>query len=496
MKKFLMLPLLLLAFGPVKGAEGDSTAAKPADEEFTKLKGQVDGLNESYLETKTTVDKLAKLKVGGYLQMQWQHADSNGIGSVAGGNFPGTSNQRFQLRRGRLKTTYDAGTSQYILEFEAVPSAVSLKDAEVILIEPWLKTFSLDAGLMDRPFGFEVGYSSSALESPERSRVYQTMFPGEKDLGAKLEINPNESMGFLSFLNFKGGLYTGTQGGSTPSNAVSSAPAKVTSIKDSTGKATKDTLTISLPTGKTAPAANGDEVDSTVDFIGRLGFKAPFNDLNFEIDGGVSTYLGMSLSGNDTVYQTNANVLNPTTGNRNKTFDRQAFGVDAQIYYDIPYIGGLSLRGEYLQGSTPGTINSNKPYGTAGAAVGTDFPNSYMALRNFMGWYVTWVQNFGSKFQTVVKYDVFDPNTDVENPRFDDPKAASTLNSANKLSPQDLMYNTLGLGAIYYWDSNLKFTVYYDIVNNEEAAASSTANTVWKKDLPDNVLTLRAQVKF
>ena len=491
MKKFLLLPLMFLAAGQVKAQTADSAATKPAvdqGEEISKLSGRVDGLNEAFLETKNTVDKLAKLKVGGYIQMQWQHADSNGIGSVAGGNFGGTTNQRFQLRRVRLKSTYDAGTSQYIAELEILPSGVSLKDAEIVVNEPWLKTFSAVGGLMDRPFGFEVGYSSSAHEAPERARVFQTLFPGEKDLGVKLEINPPENMGFLHYFNAKGGVYTGTAGGSTPPNVVAMQPTKF-AVRDSSG-AKKDTLVINIPTGKAVPAANGDEIDSTVDFIGRLGFKAPFNDLNLDIDGGVSMYYGKSLSGNDTVYQNlNDTALFVTKGNKNMTFVREAYGADAQIYYDIPYIGGISLRGEYVQGTMPGTINSSKNYGTAGSGVGTDFPKAYMANRSFMGWYVSWIQNFGTKFQTVVKYDEYDPNTDVTGENI-------SGSATNKLSEQDLKYQTLGFGGIFYWDSNVRFTAYYDMVTNETINANSKFTAAWKDDLSDNVFTFRAQVKF
>ncbi len=420
-------------------ADGDAAAAAHA-EEFTKLKGTVDGLNESFLETKNTVDKLAKIKVGGYLQIQWQHADSNAIENVAGGKFGGASNQRFQLRRGRLKTTYDAGTSQYILEFEARPSGVSLKDAEVVLKEPWLNSISATLGLMDRPFGFELAYSSSALESPERTRVYQTLFKDEKDLGFKIEVNPSEQMGFLQYLNLKGGLYTGTGGFN---------------------------------------GGNGDEIDSTTDFIGRAGFKAPFNDLNLAIDGGISYYQGYLLGVNDTLYTMSGKALNSGLGAKNKTFDRNILGVDAQIYYSIPvigdYLGGTSIRGEYLAGKNIGTIASSLPYGAASAP---------MAERNFMGWYVTWIQNWGTKLQSVLKYDEYDPNTDIE--------GSDVLVIANgKLTATDLKYTTLGFGANYFWDSNVKISAYYDIVTNEKAFSGP-----FSSDLADNILTLRAQVKF
>ena len=444
---------LSLTLAGVAFAQNDSVKTAPTmEEKVTSVEGKVDGLNESYLETKGTVDKLAKIKVGGYIQAQWQHADTNGgaAGGFAGGGFPGTSNQRFQLRRVRLKTTYDAGTSQYVMEFEARPSGVVLKDAEVILKESWLKTFTLKLGLQDRPFGFEIPYSSSAHEAPERTRVFQTVFKDEKDLGANLEINPAESMGFLQYLNLKGGLFTGTAGynGNSPS-----------------------------------AAGTGDEIDSTMDIIGRFGFKAPFADLGLAIDGGVSYYAGKVLAANDRLYQMSGTVLADSVGafvkNKGKTFDRNVMGADLQVYYTIPVIGdilgGTSIRGEYLSGKTIGTLSGSMPYGTAGIA---------MAERNFMGYYVSWIQNLGPMFQSVIKYDVYDPNTDA--------KGSDVGVAANgKLGTNDLQYSTLGLGLLYYWDANVKLTAYYDMITNEKASTGA-----FSKDLKDNVLTLRAQVKF
>lgn len=456
MNKSMLLSLLLLAYGAAKAADGDTTktdqpagtAAPSQEEALSNLKGQVDGLNESYLETKGTVDKLAKLKVGGYIQAQYQYADTNGsaAGGFAGGGFPANSNQRLQLRRVRLKTTYDAGTSQYVMEFEAVPSGVVLKDAEVILKEPWLNTFTLAFGLMDRPFGFEIPYSSSAHEAPERTRVYQTVFKNEKDLGLKLEINPTEKMGFLQYLNLKGGLYSGTAGYGTGAGVV---------------------------------AGTGDEIDSTFDFIGRAGFKLPFNDLNLAIDGGVSYYQGYLLGVNDTLYTLSGTSFGTGLGSKNKTYDRNVMGADLQIYYSIPVIGdilgGTSVRGEYLSGKTIGTAGNSQPYGTSVIP---------MYERNFMGWYASWIQNLGSMFQTVVKYDVYDPNTDV--------KGSDVGVAANaKLGSADLQYTTLGLGLIYFWDANVKLTAYYDMITNEEASTGA-----FSKDLNDNVFTARAQVKF
>lgn len=466
---------LSLTLAGVASSQDSTKAAVPLTEQVTNVQGQVDGLNEDYLATKATVDKLAHLKVSGYIQAQYQlapdmdsaAASTGTVGAFAGGAFPTAKAtptaqnpalqipQRLQLRRVRLKTTYDAGTSQYVMEFEARPSGVVLKDAEVILKEPWLNTFALKLGLQDRPFGFEIPYSSSMHEAPERTRVYQTVFKDEKDLGANLEINPSEQLGPLSYFNLKGGLFTGTAAYN---------------------------------------GGTGDEIDSTMDIIGRVGFKLPLNDLNLAIDGGVSYYAGKTLALNDSLYQMAGTALVDSVGafvkKKGQTFDRYVIGVDLQTYYTIPVIGdvlgGTSLRGEYLSGKTIGTlsgINASMPYGASTAG---------MAQRNFMGWYVSWIQNWGTMFQSVLKYDVYDPNTDV---------AGSDIGVAanGKLGVGDLKWTTLGLGLIYYWDSNVKLTAYYDMITNEKmngAIAATSPSYPYTSDLKDNVFTLRAQVKF
>lgn len=418
-------------------------APASASEELDNLKGKVEGLNESFLETKATVDKLAKIKVSGYIQAQFQMADSaTATNNVVGGSWtPGGTDQRLNVRRGRVKTTYETATSRYLLQIDVVPTGVSLKDANVTLMEPWLKAFTATAGVFDRPFGFEISYSSSSRESPERSRVFQTLFPGERDLGAKLEFNPPSEWGFASNLNLKGGLFTGMGG-------------------------------------------NAAEIDRELDWISRAGLQLPFYDLNLSIDGGYSTYMGGAVAATDSLFKPMQDSVSKysvtTAGTRNSIQDRVVHGVDAQIYYDLPVLGGFSLRGEYLWGTIPGTRSASGPYAAATSA---------MVLRDVAGWYVTWVQNLGKRFQAVVKYDVYDPNTEVEGDEVF--RAGSNLNAA------DLAFNTLGLGLLFHWDENVRLTAYYDMIENETVNAAATgSNAAWGKDLNDNVLTLRAQVKF
>jgi hypothetical protein len=456
MKKSILMSLMIMAFGAAYGEEGDSTqAAAPAagvsvEEGLSNVKGSVESLNESYLETKSTVDKLAKIKVSGYIQAQWQYADSNGQPSIAGGNFAPLTNQRFQLRRARLKTQYESATSRYVLQFDVAQTGLAIKDAYVTLMEPWLKTFSGTMGVFNRPFGFEIAYSSSSRESPERARVFQTLFPGERDMGAMLEIAPPSEMGPLSMLNFKGGVFTGMR-------------------------------------------ENTIENDNEQDFIGRLGFQAPFYDLNLSIDGGVSAYMGKVTARTDTVFEsgTGANGLEAMirdVGNLNQTVDRNYYGVDLQLYYDLPVIGGTSIRGEYLWGEQPGVAGSSSFYPGTGT----------LYKREFMGWYGMLVQNIFAKNQLVVKYDVYDPNVNAEASDIGKATTATGVGPTGvALSATDITISTLGLGWLYHWDENVRLMAYYDMVANEEINTNATGGlATWEKDFDDNVFTFRMQVKF
>ncbi len=141
-----------------------------------------DTLTSAVAKLQSDVDILNRLKFTGYLQAQFQYADSAGQISFAGGDFPSKSANRFLLRRGRLKATYNGNMSQYVLQIDVTQNGVVIKDAYAKLTEPWLNSFSLTAGIFNRPFGYEIAYSSSERETPERARMNQIIFNNERDL--------------------------------------------------------------------------------------------------------------------------------------------------------------------------------------------------------------------------------------------------------------------------------------------------------------------------
>lgn len=128
---------------------------------------------------------LQKLKITGYLQAQYVH-DERSRNDLSGSS--SRNLDQFSVRRGRIKFTYQATpTSRMVIQPDITSSGVVLKDGYVELTEPWTTwRHTLTAGQFNWPYGFEVGYSSSHREVPERSRVVRTLFPGERDRGLML----------------------------------------------------------------------------------------------------------------------------------------------------------------------------------------------------------------------------------------------------------------------------------------------------------------------
>jgi hypothetical protein len=272
--------------------------------------------------------------------------------------------------------------------------------------------------------------------------MFQTLFPGERELGAKLFFAPQS--GPLTFLRADVGLFNGS-----------------------------------------GPTAN--EFDNFKDIIGHVAVQLPLEDSPVAIDLGVSGYFGKVRSQSSTVYgmgTTSAGVTgwvaSRDTVNFGAGLDRQYLGADIQLYYDLPVLGGMILRGEYITGDQPGASSSSNSLST--------IPTSSLYKRSFAGWYAMYVQNIGSKNQLVVKYDVYDPNTEVK---------AGDFVSGSGLTVGDVRYSTLGLGAIHHLDENVKFVLYWETIRNEELASAPAGSLgVYKEDVRDNVLTFRMQYKF
>lgn len=433
-------------------------AAKTADDSKEKIEaveGKVDGLNESYLETKTTVAGLAKLKISGLIQAQAvYYLDTN----ILSGARPQQQTQ-FLVRRGRLKATYDAGNgSVFVTQYDIKQSGLTPQDIYVKFDEPWLKVFSLQAGLQDIPFGFEIGYSSSVMEFLERSRFERNaMFKDEKDVGAILGISP-----------------------------------KVPGL---------DGFGIKLA------ALNGTGVtDGVFDpscFVGRLNLSKNLYDLGLGINLGGSYYMDSRVNQVATV-RNKANTADSIPSSYyvidgsadfkkigfRKELDAKVVGGDIQVTYDnsfIPAMAGVKLMGELYTGSAIGTSGGN----TRSVALA-----DALYKRNVLGYYVALVQNIDKIAQVVVRYDVYDPNTDVSGNEIGDKTA--NAGKGNGTSKSDLKYDSWYFGVNVFLNGNTKLALGYDLVSNETTRnlSSPVPASDFSKDVGDDLVTARIQFAF
>ncbi len=149
------------------------------------------------------------LKVGGYLQAQYEHSGLSEDQLQQGG---APQNQdRFLLRRGRLRIDhgwqYAAGTLELDANTIRGPS-VGIRRAEASILyrnqeEPeGTPLVAATLGVTDIPFGYELGESARTRRFMERSLGSSALFPSEADVGLRV-------WGAVSFVRYAVALMNG-----------------------------------------------------------------------------------------------------------------------------------------------------------------------------------------------------------------------------------------------------------------------------------------------
>ncbi len=401
MKKLLVFMIFTM---PSLYGYSQTQAVDSLKEVIDRHEGKLNALDERVLVNEADLGKLNKIKVSGYVQAQWESYGNDLVKT----NDP---NNTFYIRRARIKFTYEALDGvKFVIQPDFSTGNLSLKDAYAVVNIPKLKDFTLWAGQFNRP-DYEVEYSSSQREVLERSRVIRAIYPGEREIGVKLEyIGSTIPLKFqLMALN---GNFTGSQ------------------AKD---------------------------VDSRKDIMGRLVYSIKLPGAGIGIDLGPSLYYGGNRA------KTNPYILQSDgiadSVNVGDYLDKKWFGGEIQVFADI--LGGLAIKGEYITGtnSSASIIAS-----TATRAQKQADPNK---LNNFSGYYIYFIKNVGPKNQFVAKYDFYDPNTKLSGDAAGKGPYYKTVtlawqyylndnirltlnyempeNEINATTPNDLKDNTLGI---------------------------------------------------
>ena len=396
--------------------------------------GQLNGIETTgtEMENKRQSETTGKLKISGYIQTQYQSGEEDASLKIGAPNEnKGEPFSRIGVRRGIIKLAYEEGIASGVFQIDITEKGFNIKDVYLNIKDPWTKTSALKAGVFYRPFGYEISYSSSQRESPERSTIFTTLFPGERDLGAAFIFQPTKESP-LHFLKIEAGLFAGN------------------GIKQ--------------------------ETDSRKDLIGHLSANKKLKKI--EIGGGVSYYNGSVFQGTENIYSMKGKlfILDNNNANKGKFAKREYVGFDFQFFLKTK-LGTTLLKAEYLSGKQPGTADNSTSPNTS------SLPAHDTYIRHFNGGYAMCVQQLGRlPVSAVLKYDWYDPNI----------KISGNDIGLNNTAKGDIAYYTLGIGMFWNINTSLRLQAYYDINKNEKSGNLSD----YKKDIKDNVFTLRMQYKF
>jgi len=392
-------------------------------------------------------EKYDHLRIGGYLQPQFQVADTNGARSFEGVNFAPNVRNRFMLRRSRVRIDYahvndpNGPGVQIVFQFDANERSFTVRDIWGRVFENRYKLFAFTIGMFARPFGFETNLSSSDRETPERGRMNQILMKSERDLGAMVTFDVRREKHLLKYLKVDAGFFNG-QGIN----------------------------------------ADGD-FDNHKDFISRISLKPVALSKKVTLSGGLSLLEGGLLQNTPYTFTTatvngiKVNVVDSSRSNLGKISPRQYRGADVQLRIKNK-VGFTECRAEFITGVQTGTSNSSET------------PNSLLSgrdgfyRRHFTGAYIYFLQHlFSIRHQLVLKYDWYDPNTRLSGREIGLPGSNTSL--------ADVKFSTLNMGYNYAVTPMVKLSLFYALVHNETTSLPDVG-----RNLRDNVFTTRLQFRF
>ena len=417
MKKFFAITIFtLVSFYSYSQAQMTDSLKDVLD----KHEGKLNALDERVLVNEADLSKLNKLKISGYIQAQWLLNDKDHV-TV---NEPTNS---FWIRRARIKFTYQALDGvKFVLQPDFSTGNLSLKDAYAVVNIPKLKDVTLWAGQFNRT-NYEVEYSSSQREVLERSKVIRAIYPGEREVGVKLE--------------YKG----------------STVPLKVQLM------AMNGNFTGAQPV----------DYDSKKDLMGRLVYSIKLPSSGIGIDLGPNFYYGGTGIKYNTFVSDENGKLDSTTYKAGDYLPKQWLGGEIQIFAD--FLGGTALKGEYIQGINSLTSSTNQDSKSSITARRAD-PTK---VRHFTGYYLYLIKNIGRKDQFVLKYDFYDPNTEL----------------SGDAAKGEVSWKTYTVAWQHYLNDYIRISLQYEMPKYEVNASRPEDY----KDLTGaygNTLGIRVQAKF
>ena len=384
--------------------------------------------------------------VSGFVQIDWGAWRQSSQDEVNGTTGEPLNETRFVLRRGHLRAAMDREWVLGSLEIDV--NTVKGPIARPINAETSFRWRADKAegspyiiatlGLFKTPFGFEVLESDTKRPFLERSTMIRALFPGEFDLGARLQ-------GGWRALNYVLGLMNGD------------------------------------PIGERA--FPGRDPNKSKDLVFRVGVDSEVLR-HVRVQGGFSGVTGSGFhkgtpstkdvlifrdTNEDGIVQpTEIQVVAGSSSTPSQTYHRFAIGGDLRLLVDIPRLGTMSLRGEIVRASN--LDRGVMPADPVGA--GRD-------LREF-GWSIGAAQELTEWGMLGVRYDRYNPDSDASDQR------------GAKLVPVDASFETLAVMGMLRYQKSARLILEYN--HNTNALGRSVAGL--PQTLADDMLTVRGEVTF
>jgi hypothetical protein len=381
----------------------------------------------------------------GYLQADcgaWRQSSEDEINTST---LAPINEERFLIRRSRLKATLDRQYVAGALEFDG--NTVNGTTARLVNAEASVKLpgeegapvplLMASIGLFKIPFGFEILQSDRDRLFLERSMTEQALFPGEYDLGARLQ-------GGWRFVRYAVAVQNGE-----PLGEKAFPGRDPNAAKDITGRLAVET-----------PIVDGVTIAAGFSGLSGKGFHRG--------NPGTKATLQWTDKNEDGAFTTDEIVTVPgMAATPSQNFSRFAFGADLNLSVAIPSVGVATLYGELYYAKN---LDRAKLVADPLGPLGRDARE--------LGAYVAALLQVGEYATVGARYDTYNPDRDSTNP-------------SKPLVPTDLSYGTLALIA-GYGTPNGRVVVEYDHNSNHNGRSLAGLPTTLK----DDSVTVRGQVGF
>lgn len=396
------------------------------------------------------------LVLSGYVHIDWVAFRDASQNEVNPANGEPLNEDRFVVRRARLRLESDQGLVHGAFDLDANTirgPQVRPWNAEASLKWPTTTTYRgpaavaqastdepfviVSAGLLVTPFGFDVAELENQRPFLERSTMASELVPQSYDLGVRV-------LGGYRFVNYALGIMNGDP------------------IGESTfpGRDPNKSKDMVFRVGASTEVTDGVRFDLGFSGLTGRGFHkgaAPSKD----------QLVWRDQNEDGQVQQTELQVLAGSPATPSEGFQRFALGADARARVKLPALGDLMVRAELVRAK-------NLDRGVFAA----DPVASSRDLRE-LGWYLSVTQEITRWALVGVRYDTYDPDADARDQR---PFA---------LVPRDSSLSTWAFMATARWNK-ARLVAEYDHRKNALGRDVTGAPTT----LADDSFTLRAVVGF